>query len=474
MAMTPKLSLPRFKIAMSLISLNSSPHSISVGLSDIQACLHATINSFSSIIRIKNDTIDVLDHLGDIIPMPTLFCSTWETFNHVVKGYCRNRIGQSYIERGNYQILRSNGDQVTHHADFTRMVEEGETVEMSIIVQPSVEHDERRCPKCHRLNTRVVPDGSWIHCITRGCDKSFRCTRRVRGTKTSQKRVVANGEPYPRRPADCRFFRRVTLRVEYDEYAAEVKRNLHKMERLTMPSREKLDQQMQHDVELRKDLIDLVVLIHESLDLRAETLYLAVNILDRYLSLRAEPVPLAEVKVLAGTSLWLAAKKEDVFVPTLYNIIAACSLSLRYEIASHVIQMESKILHTLHWMLEHPTAFLWFSMSIRDLWGKTEVKHVGWFLMELTLYYPEFVQYRSSSIAAGALIVARTVLDPAYHRHGERREPLEVAAVLETFLGTHFNDLPVRLVEKYSRLPYSNVSRLVMIYYSQATQTFIR
>jgi hypothetical protein len=28
--------------------------------------------------RIKLNTVDVLSHLGDIIPVPTIFCSTWK------------------------------------------------------------------------------------------------------------------------------------------------------------------------------------------------------------------------------------------------------------------------------------------------------------------------------------------------------------------------------------------------------------
>ncbi|KAF8970346.1 hypothetical protein BDZ97DRAFT_1790928 [Flammula alnicola] len=164
--LSAKLSNHRSKLTMLLISLNS------VGLMDLestcfggaQAGLYNTLHNPSSVRRIKDNTIDVLDHLGDTMPISTLFCGTWEAFHYVVKGYCKNRIGQSYVERGDYQIIRPESNQIIRRSDFARIVKDGEMVEISIILRshPAIEEDEGRCPRCAHLNTHAPSDGGWI------------------------------------------------------------------------------------------------------------------------------------------------------------------------------------------------------------------------------------------------------------------------------------------------------------------------
>ncbi|KAF8970345.1 hypothetical protein BDZ97DRAFT_1902065 [Flammula alnicola] len=157
-----------------------------------------------------------------------------------------------------------------------------------------------------------------------------------------------------------------------------------------------------------------------------DTLYLAVNIMDRYISRRV--VPIEHYQLIALTALWIAAKKED---------------------------------HSLGCLLLGPCS----DVLTRDPWNSTLVKHMGWFFMELTLYGREFIKYKPSSIAFGALTLARFLL--------LNQKSLEVAESLDGHLAQHFNDLSEILVKKYSFKFYSEVAPLVMRYYSQHGRRFI-
>jgi len=88
-----------------------------------------------------------------------------QSFHYVVTGYCRDRIGQSYIERGSYQIVQPDNDEVIDRSAFSQTVKEGQTFEMSIILRSkNAIEDDKRCPRCSHLNTHAL-FGSWTRCL---------------------------------------------------------------------------------------------------------------------------------------------------------------------------------------------------------------------------------------------------------------------------------------------------------------------
>ncbi|KIM76410.1 hypothetical protein PILCRDRAFT_649108 [Piloderma croceum F 1598] len=49
---------------------------------------------------IQVHTVLVVDHLGQNIPVPTMFCSSWKDFDYIIKGYClKDRFGDRYVMR---------------------------------------------------------------------------------------------------------------------------------------------------------------------------------------------------------------------------------------------------------------------------------------------------------------------------------------------------------------------------------------
>jgi hypothetical protein len=53
----------------------------------------------------------------------------------VIQGYCVDRIGQTYIERGDYQIVRPESDQTVDRSAFAKVVKEGNVFETSIVLK---------------------------------------------------------------------------------------------------------------------------------------------------------------------------------------------------------------------------------------------------------------------------------------------------------------------------------------------------
>ena len=156
---------------------------------------------------------------------------------------------------------------------------------------------------------------------------------------------------------------------------------------------------------MRPLLLGFLVEVHEHCKLQQETIHLAVNFLDRYMS--EIVVPKRYYQLVGMVCLWLAAKYEDgpnnaMKSRLLYRL---CSKSYNKKVFA---MMEKHVLKTLKWDLSHPTAEVFLQRESKD--EHTTTKHVAQFLLELSLFYPCFISCGSSTISSSCLYLARHIL----------------------------------------------------------------
>ncbi|KAI3622774.1 g2 mitotic-specific cyclin cyb1 [Moniliophthora roreri] len=256
-----------------------------------------------------------------------------------------------------------------------------------------------------------------------------------------------------------------------EEYREEIRCYMHEMELFTMSSTASMDQQPEIKWHMRPCLVDFLVEIHFTFRLRPETLYLTLNIIDRYVSRRI--VYIKHYQLVGCAALWIAAKFEDAKerVPTVQDLVQMCHDT--YE-ESAFIQMEGHILSTIQWTLGHPTAEAWLRlMCCGPCLEELKVQHVARFLMEITLFYREFIKYPPSCIALAALTLARYLCGKPRRVWEETDECLEIVDLLDSRLAKRVNDLSETLVKKYSYAFYSKAATFVVQYYLQGGR-FVR
>lgn len=218
-----------------------------------------------------------------------------------------------------------------------------------------------------------------------------------------------------------------------DEYQDEVTEYMHAMEvslsasairavlvlmlciykSTTLASAELMDMQPELQWYMRPFLVDFLIEIHQQFRLRPEVLYLAMNIVDRYVSKRV--VYKKHYQLVGCAALWIAAKFEDAKdrVPTVRELADMCCKA--YD-ETAFIQMEGHVLQTIGWTIGHPTAEAWMRMAcMGNDKEDTRTQHIARFLMEITLFHREFVGVKPSVLAAGSLMVARFIC--GLHRH---------------------------------------------------------
>lgn len=261
----------------------------------------------------------------------------------------------------------------------------------------------------------------------------------------------------------------ITLRREgilcEDEYRDEIRDYMLDMEQFTKSCTQSMDQQPEIKWHMRPCLVDFLVEIHFSFRLRPETLYLTLNIIDRYVSRRV--VYIKHYQLVGCAALWIAAKFEDAKerVPTVQDLVQMCRNA--YE-ESAFIQMEGHILSTISWTLGHPTAEAWLRlMCCGPCIEEPKVQHVARFLMEITLFYREFVKYCPSSIAFAALTLSRYICGKPPRVWDVATQCSEIVDLLDNRLARQVNGLSEILVKKYSYAFYSKAATCVVQYYLQ-------
>ncbi|KAI5010429.1 hypothetical protein ZWY2020_012566 [Hordeum vulgare] len=213
---------------------------------------------------------------------------------------------------------------------------------------------------------------------------------------------------------------------------------------------------------MRGILVDWIIEAHEELDLMPETLYLAVYIIDRYLSM--QPVLRGELQLVGSTSLLIACKyeEEEVWAPEMEVFISIANDVYSRE---QILRMEKAILNTLEWSLSVPTHYVFLVRFARaapssDTKNDKEMENMVFFFAELALMQYELVPIKPSMVAAAAVYAARLTL---------KKTPLWTEALQHQtgFAGSELTDCVKIMVTAHSTARRSELKVVYQKYSSE-------
>jgi hypothetical protein len=158
---------------------------------------------------------------------------------------------------------------------------------------------------------------------------------------------------------------------------------------------------------MRPYLLDFLIEAHYALRLLPETLFLTINLLDRYCSRRV--VFKRHYQLVGCASLLIAAKygERKGRVPMIKELKAMCC-SLYDE--QMFIQMELHVLNTLKWSIGHPTVDSFLQVVLTEGNDEVEVMHMALYICEVALYHRDFVSTKPSIMARASMALARSIL----------------------------------------------------------------
>ncbi|CAK9168457.1 unnamed protein product [Ilex paraguariensis] len=195
-------------------------------------------------------------------------------------------------------------------------------------------------------------------------------------------------------------------------YAPDIYTNLRVTELGRRPSANYMEM-LQRDISqsMRGILIDWLVEVSEEYKLVPDTLYLAVNLIDRFLS--ENYIEKQKLQLLGVTCMLISSKYEEICAP---GVEEFCFITDNTYTKEEVLKMESRVLNLLGFQLSVPTTkkFLRRFIHAAQVSSKVpcvELEFLANYLAELALMEYSFLKFLPSLIAASAVFLARWTLD---------------------------------------------------------------
>ncbi|CAK9152677.1 unnamed protein product [Ilex paraguariensis] len=167
-----------------------------------------------------------------------------------------------------------------------------------------------------------------------------------------------------------------------------------------------MDSQPEINEKMRAILIDWLIDVHHKFELMTETLYLTINIVDRYLATKT--ATRKELQLLGMSAMLMASKYEEIWGPEVNDFVCISDRAYTHQ---QVLVMEKRILGQLEWKLTVPTPFVFLVRFTKASTPDPDMENMVYFLAELAMMNYATIMYCPSKIAASAVYAARCTLN---------------------------------------------------------------
>ena len=190
------------------------------------------------------------------------------------------------------------------------------------------------------------------------------------------------------------------------EYVVEIFEYLKELEIATMANPEYMENQSELEWKMRGILVDWLLEVHTRFRLLPETLFLAVNIIDRFLS--AKIVQLDRLQLVGVTAMFIASKYEEVLSPHVQNFRHVADDGFTEE---EILSAERFVLSALNYDLSYPNPMNFLRRISKADNYDIQTRTLGKYLLEIGCLDHRFLAHPPSQVAAAAMFLARLVLE---------------------------------------------------------------
>ena len=173
-----------------------------------------------------------------------------------------------------------------------------------------------------------------------------------------------------------------------------------------MPAFDYMDSQQDIDWTMRQALIDWLCQVHLRYHLLPETLWIAINIIDRFLSRRV--VSQVKLQLVGVCAMFIAAKYEEILAPSVDEFVFITQNGYRKE---EILKGERIILESLEFKISHYCSpYSWMRKISKADDYSIQTRTLSKFLIEVTLLDHHFLRVKPSMVAAIGMYTAQRML----------------------------------------------------------------
>jgi len=190
------------------------------------------------------------------------------------------------------------------------------------------------------------------------------------------------------------------------EYSEEIFQYMSELEETLMPNPEYMDGQNDLTWEMRQTLVDWLLQVHLRYHMLPETMWIAINIIDRFLTKRV--VSIAKLQLVGITAIFIAAKYEEILAPGVDEFVFLTQKAYSRE---EILKGERIILQTLDFKIsQYCSPYSWMRKISKADDYDIQTRTLSKFLTEVTLLDHRFLRAKPSLIAAVGMYTARRML----------------------------------------------------------------
>ena len=184
------------------------------------------------------------------------------------------------------------------------------------------------------------------------------------------------------------------------EYLEEIYLNLLLEESQTeiKPKMGYMNTQNEINEQMRAILIDWIIEVHFQFNLRQETLYMTISIIDTYLSFHF--ISRKELQLLGIACLLISCKSQEIYYPQQNKFIEVTDGAYTKE---DMLKMENDILKKLNFNIVYPTPNDFYNILSKLYNFDKKQYFLGKYFIECVLIDYQMIKYSSSVIAAACI-----------------------------------------------------------------------
>jgi cyclin B len=188
------------------------------------------------------------------------------------------------------------------------------------------------------------------------------------------------------------------------EYFSDIFKYFFEIESTYLPIPNYMDSQNDINEKMRGILNDWLIEVHLKYKLVPDTMYLTINLIDRYLS--KKKVLRTKLQLVGVTAMFIASKYEEIFPPEAKDFVYITDNACNKK---ELLDMEIDMLTTLNFDITFPSQYRFLELFKQVLNLSDIMFNYSYYLLDLCLISYKMIKYKFSELAATAVLMSPTV-----------------------------------------------------------------
>lgn len=193
-----------------------------------------------------------------------------------------------------------------------------------------------------------------------------------------------------------------------DEYIDDIFQHLKEIEFNIVTNPHYMKSQTDINEKMRAILIDWLVEVHLKFKLVPETLFLTINLIDRYLNKKV--IMRNRLQLVGVTAMLIACKYEEIYAPEVKDFVYITDKAYTKD---EIFNMENDILLTLDFNITVPSSYRYMEIFNRYLKLEDNAIMFCRYLLELFLVEYKMIKYNPSLLAASTMYITLKITKKA-------------------------------------------------------------